>query len=77
MPSASNLRHHETGFRNIELSDVVKESKKKFNVNSTTRSVTKYDAAAGEVTNRFKRGSAGRSQKRYNVVSGAPEEYSN
>ena len=40
---SSKFKHHDSGFRSIELADQLTHGKKQFNVNSTTKSLGKYN----------------------------------
>lgn len=43
--NAARFKHHDIGFRGLELDDELKMGKRSFNVNSMTRKPTKFDAA--------------------------------
>ena len=66
--SPARLKHHDSGFRSLELSDFVSDGKKQFNINTTTSRPQKHD----DNTIRFKKMNSRASG--YNLVNGLPIE---
>ena len=72
---AARFKHHDVGFRGLELDDDLKMGKRSFNVNSITRRLAKYEAADQGLQNssaQFHINSA-INKKRYDLVTGKPK----
>ena len=72
---AARFKHHDVGFRGLELDDDLKMGKRSFNVNSITRRLAKYEAADQNLQNssaQFHINST-INKKRYDLVTGKPK----
>ena len=68
MTGAARFKHHDIGFRGLELDDDLKMGKRSFNVNSVTRKLARHEAADQD-----RKGSTIGDQNRYDLFTGKPK----